>query len=75
MHVETVSASFSHPLHQMVFTVSIFFLLQPDLVGFGLYLIRTMYPFAFLACDSRIHISTDLKLSKDVMSFNFSFPF
>ncbi|RZC25948.1 hypothetical protein D0Y65_004575 [Glycine soja] len=65
MYVETVSASFSHPLHQMLFPLSIFFLLCPDLVGFGPFSMNKTYPLAFIACDSQIPSSTDLSLCKD----------
>lgn len=68
MHVEAVSASFSHPLPPMLFSLSLFFLTRPDLLGFGLYLMRKTYPFAFLGCDSQIRSPTDLSLYKDIYS-------
>lgn len=73
MYVETVSASFSHPLHQMLFSLSIFFLLCPDLVGFGIFFMKITYPLALIACDSQIHSPTDLSLCKDVRFFIFTF--
>lgn len=75
MYVETVSASFSHPLHQMLFPLSIFFLLCPDLVGFGPFSMNKTYPLAFIACDSQIPSSTDLSLCKDVGFSYSSFSF
>lgn len=71
MHVETLSASFSDPLHHM-FSLSKFFLQWPDLVGFGLYLTKKSYPHAFITYDSQICSPTDLGLCKDV---SFFFPF
>jgi len=73
MYVETVSASFSHPLHQMLFPLSIFFLLCHDLVGFGPFCVNKTYPLAFIACDSQIPSPADLSLCKDVR-FSYS-PF
>lgn len=74
MYVETVSASFSHPLHhQMLFSLSIFFLPCPDLVGFGIFFMKKTYPLAFINCDSRVPSPTDLSLCKDVRFFVFPF--
>lgn len=76
MYVETVSASFSHPLHQMLFSLSVFFLPCPDLVGFGFCFMKTTYPLALIAFDSQVPSSTDLSLCKDVRFFIFPFfPF
>ncbi|TKY54672.1 hypothetical protein E2542_SST19084 [Spatholobus suberectus] len=77
MYVETVSASFSHPLPQMWFPLSIFFLPCPDLVGFGPFCMNKTYPLALIACDSQIPSPTDLILSlcKDVRFSYFSFSF
>jgi len=68
MYVETVSASFSHPLHQMLFPLSIFFffLLCHDLVGFWPFCVNKTYPLAFIACDSQIPSLVDLSFYKDV---------
>jgi hypothetical protein len=74
MYVETVSGSFSHLLHQVLFSLSIFFLLCPDLVGFGILFMKKTYPLDLFACDSpQISSSTDLSLCKDVRFFIFTF--
>ncbi|KAK7304838.1 hypothetical protein VNO77_42729 [Canavalia gladiata] len=50
----------------MLFALSVFFLACPDLVGFGLYLMRITYPLAFLGCGCQIRSLTDLSLCKDI---------
>ena len=49
---------------------------RPDLLGFGLYLMRKTYP---LGCDCKIPSPTDLSLCKDVrflhLFIHLTFPF
>ncbi|KAL9314295.1 hypothetical protein ACSQ67_019747 [Phaseolus vulgaris] len=69
MHVHAVSATFSHPLPQMLFSFSVFYLPCPDLPGFGLHLMRKAYPLPFLGRDSQIASPTDLGFCKDLCAF------
>ncbi|KAF5469426.1 hypothetical protein F2P56_013502, partial [Juglans regia] len=39
---------------------------RPDLLGFGLTLMKEQDPFALIGCDSRIHSLSDLGLCKDI---------
>ncbi|KAK7329905.1 hypothetical protein VNO77_24087 [Canavalia gladiata] len=59
----------------MLFSLSIFFLLCPDLVGFWPFCMNKTYPLALIACDSQIPSPTDLSLCKDVRFSYFSFSF
>jgi hypothetical protein len=50
----------------MLFSHSLTAFSRPDLLGFGLILMKKQDPFAFISCESRIHSQSDLGLCKDV---------
>jgi len=62
----------------MLFSHSLTAFSRPDLLGFGLILMKKQDPFAFISCESRIHSQSDLGLCKDVcfpILFFFFFSF
>lgn len=62
-------------LYQMLFSPSLTSLPPPDLLGFGLFLMKKQYPFEFIRCNTEILIQSDLGLCKDVCFFVFPFSF
>ncbi|KAL9442558.1 hypothetical protein AB3S75_020971 [Citrus x aurantiifolia] len=52
---------YHHPLKSTSFQLP-----EPDLLGFGLFLMKKQYAFVIVSCHSRIHLHSDLGCFKDI---------